>query len=321
MTAQETHAAGFSAIVRARLSAWFRSGLAGVVAFCGACHAAPVGLPAASRPTMSEQQRPAVGLFARVLLATWTEEQQKQLAGAALRGLAVFAASGTDVHLLPGCRIEGRYRYLGVVPQQQHVVLSDDAQVRVNLALESGSSAPRSPLTLDLAYVGRLATTRRTAKDATLEGSCDGATHFARVLSVGETGSDAAGIDRRAGCAAASANDRGPPQQCQRFLRAELIGLRDATYDTANGGISFCPSGWALAGDICVSRPSAPAYECLDEPSDCRAQCDRGSAPSCTRLGYLLAHGEAGFLRDDRQALTLYERACSAGRRCGEDDR
>ena len=54
-------------------------------------------------------------------------------------------------------------------------------------------------------------------------------------------------------------------------------------------------------------------YECLDDPAECRVQCDRGSAPSCTRLGYLLAHGQAGFLRDERQALTFYERACSAG--------
>ncbi len=209
--------------------------------------------------------------------------------------------------------MDGRYQFLGVDPQRQHVALTDDAQVRINLALDPVAPPPRSPLTLDLVYVGKLATTRRSAEGAVLAGACADATHFARTLSVGETGPIADGVDRRTGCAVAAANAIGPPQRCQRFLRAELVGLHGATFDTADGDITFCPSGWALADDICVPRASAAIHECADDPGDCRAQCDRGSAPSCSRLGYLLAHGERGFVRDDKQALTFYERACSAG--------
>ena len=103
----------------------------------------------------------------------------------------------------------------------------------------------------------------------------------------------------------ASPIDIGPPTRCQRFLRAELIGLRDGTFDTADADITFCPSGWALADDVCVRRASASVYECLDDPEECRVQCDRGSAPSCTRLGYLLAHGEAGFVRDETAGVDV----------------
>jgi len=282
-----------------------------VVVLVGACHAParPPAVPAA----VDSEQSPARGRFARLLLATWTDEQQRHLAAAARDGLAVFAVSGTAVRLLPGCQMAGRYQFLGVDPQPQHVALTDDAQVRVNLALDLATPRPRPPLTLDLVYVGKLSTTRRSAEGAVLAGACAGATHFARTLSFGETGPIAGGVDRRAGCGAASANAVGPPQRCQRFLRADLIGLRDATFDTADGNIKFCPSGWALADDICVKRAAAVIHECTDEPEDCRAQCARGSAPSCTRLGYLLAHGEHGFVRDNLQALAFYERGCSAG--------
>jgi hypothetical protein len=277
----------------------------------GACH--PAGRPpVVSQAAVSQENFPP-GVFARLLLATWTEEQQRLLAGAAEGGLVVFAASGSHVQLLAACRMSGRYQYLGLSPQEQHVTLADDAQVRVNLALDSVSPPPRSPLTLDLVHVGRLATTRRAARGAVLVGACAGATHFARTLSIGETRAGADGVDRRPRCGGASPNDRSPPTQCRRFLRAELVGLRAGTFDTADAGIRFCPSGWALADDVCVRRAPASVYECLDDPAECRVQCDRGSAPSCTRLGYLLAHGEAGFLRDERQALTFYERACSAG--------
>ena len=289
-----------------------RKELAAVAAILvGACHA-PTRPPAVPQPTQGEES-PARGRFARLILATWTEEQQHQLTAAARGGLAVFAASGTNVRLLPGCQMDGRYQYLGVNPQRQHVALADDAQVRINLALGPDALPPRSPLTLDLLHIGTLATTRRSGEGAVLAGACAGATHFARTLSVGETGPVAERVDSRTGCAAASTNDIGPPKQCHRFLGVELVGLRDATFDTADGGITFCPSGWALADDICLPRAAAAIHECADEPADCRAQCDRGSAPSCTRLGYLLAHGERGFVRDDKQALTFYERACSAG--------
>src|SRR5262249_12567471 len=156
---------------------------------------------------------------------------QRRLADAARDGLVVFAASGSQLDLLPDCRINGRYQYLGVTPQRQHVALADDAEVRINVASDSHEASPRAPLALDLVQVGTLATTRRSGKGAVLVGSCAAATHFARTLAVGETSGGTEGADRRAGCAAASPDDAHPPERCRRVLRAELVALRDATFD------------------------------------------------------------------------------------------
>lgn len=228
---------------------------------------------------------------------------------AAKSGLVVFSASGGQLTLLPNCRMNGQYRYFAIKPRRQHVALGNQRLVDVNVASEAGAPAPGSPVALEMIRVGRLTTTRRAAEGTVLLGSCEGATHYARTLSIGEV---LAGPPPPA-CSAATASDALPPPTCRRFLRAELVALAGARFDTANGAIAFCPPGWAPSDGVCVEQATAKGYECRDDPQECRVQCDLGNAASCTRLGYLLAHGQQGFVRDDKRALTYYERACGVG--------
>ncbi|MEP6652347.1 MAG: tetratricopeptide repeat protein [Myxococcales bacterium] len=228
-------------------------------------------------------------------------------------GLAVFGTVNGRLRLLPECRLSGQYRYFAIQPRRQQVALNDERLIRVNVPLDGGASLPDMPVTLDLVRVGRLTTTRRAADGAALLGACDSATHFARTLSVGEVIVPAAAGNYAPACLAATVADVLPPPGCRTFLRAELVALSGARLDTGSGDITFCPPGWALADGLCVSRESATAYECRDAPAECRAECAQGNAASCSRLAYLLAHGEQGLARDEPKAISLYQRACDAG--------
>lgn len=270
----------------------------------------PLELPKRDRAST----RLVSGPFMRTIVAGWTDEKQRALERDAKEGLAVVSASGTGITLLPDCQLEGHYRYFAITPQHQRHLIKDEAEARANLALDPALAPPRTPLTLDVILVGRLATTRRAAQGAKLVGSCAGATHFARTLSVGEVVTNSGGSAPPLRCLTATVDDVLPPPGCRRFLGAELVALSDAKFDTTSDTIRFCPSGWALADDLCVEVRPGIVYECADDnPKDCQAQCDRGNAASCTRLGFLAAHGSAGFHQDDRRALELYNRACTAG--------
>lgn len=279
--------------------------LLGVMSLASACVPAAKSVERPRGLTTS----PAPGAFARVLTATWSQEGQDALERAAKSGLVVFSASGGHLALLPNCRMNGQYRYFAIKPRRQHVALNDHRLVEVNVAPEVGVPLPSAPVAFEMVRVGRLTTTRRAAEGTMLLGSCEGATHYARTLSIGEV---LAGPPPPA-CSTATASDALPPPGCRRFLRAELVALSGARFDTANGAITFCPAGWVLSDGVCVERATAKGYECRDEPKECRTQCELGDAASCTRLGYLLAHGQEGFVRDDKQALTFYERACGVG--------
>jgi hypothetical protein len=224
-------------------------------------------------------------------------------------GLVVFSASDGRLALLPDCRMNGQYRYFATSPRRQHVVLNDRRIVDVNVAHEAGAPVPPSPAVFEMIRVGRLTTTRRTGEGTGLLGSCEGATHYARTLSLGEV---LAGPPPPA-CSAATAGDASPPPGCRRFLRAELVALSGARFDTEDGAMAFCPAAWVLSDGVCVERATAKGYECREDPRECRIQCDLGDTASCTRLGSFLAYGQQGFVRDDKRALGYYERACAAG--------
>jgi hypothetical protein len=283
--------------------------LLGLMELAGACAPAVRSVQRPREATGTPAAPPAPGSFARVLTATWSQEGQGAMERAAKSGLVVFSSANGRLALLPNCRMNGQYRYFAIKPRRQHVALNDHRLVEVNVAPEAGASVPPSPVVLEMIRVGRLTTTRRAGEGTGLLGSCEGATHYARTLSIGEV---LAGPPPPA-CSAATASDALPPPGCRRFLRAELVALSGARFDTGNGAIAFCPAEWALSDGVCVERVRAKGYECRDDPQECRIQCDLGDAASCTRLGYLLAHGEQGFVRDDKRALGFYERACGVG--------
>jgi hypothetical protein len=235
------------------------------------------------------------------------------LDAAAKNGIVVFASSAGRFVLLPECRMAGQYRYFAIKPQRQRVSLRDRREVEVNVPLPSDGPASGPPVSLDLVRVGRLTTTRRTGAGAALLGSCDGASHFARTLSVGQVVGEALGPGQQPACLGAPIEEGLPSALCRRFLRAELVALKNAKLETSGGDITFCPAGWALSEGACVPRDGAGTFECRDDAAECRVQCERGSAPSCARIGYLLAHGEGGFVRNEAEAVPFYQRACELG--------
>jgi hypothetical protein len=258
-------------------------------------------------------------VFARVLVALLDDADQSALEDATQIGLAVFGTVAGRAVLLPACRISGHYSYIGTAPRPQHISLEGARAIAINVASSATEPPPAGPLEVDLYRVGRFATTRPNAQRATLIGTCAGATHFARSLSIGGV-QTARGGGAGSECAAARAGDAAPPLACHRFLRAELVAIDAQAVAGPPTSDDLCPQGWALSGGVCVPRDGNRPHQCADDPMECRIQCNLGSAGSCARLGGMLARGENGFRRDDRQALTFYERACERGDRAACSD-
>jgi hypothetical protein len=247
-----------------------------------------------------------------VLLAQSSDADQSAIETVARAGLVVFGVTEGRMTFLPACRLTGQYLYMGTTQQQQHVTLEDERQVALNVVYAPGARPEAPPVKFDMVRVGRLASTRRRALKTALLGSCDGATHFARVLAIGGV----AGPDAHApsDCAAASERDKTAPAGCRRVLRADLVALDGPGDDPyTSDDDDPCPFGWALAAGVCVERRPSKPHECAEDPRECRVQCDLGSRSSCARLGRMLAEGDHGFVPDARGALTYYGRACDAG--------
>jgi hypothetical protein len=299
-----------------------RLALAALFAF--GCHAGgkgPVSVGAEGEAACVQ-----TGPHAKVLLVHWTQTQEEELHRAMNRGLAVVSAGCQGTRLLPDCSIRGFYQYFGTVPATQKLDL-EPAELSTNLSFgEGGTIATRDGIRVETVRVGRLTTARRSAEPADLVGRCEGATHFVRSVSVGLFGLGARGAGPTRGwiradeetpnpeaCAHATAEDPTPARGCRQFLKAELTGIGAAEVDGRNTAITFCPPGWAYGEGKCVIRSGATLYECADDPGDCERQCERGSAASCNRFGFLHANGKAGLAKDEVWGALYYKRACDAG--------
>lgn len=161
---------------------------------------------------------------------------------------------------------------------------------------------------------------------------------FASYFAVGASASSSSeqNAGRRAGsledCMRAVVGDAEPPPQCRLPLQLDLTPVvadanagadAAATADDALGRKSIeaqanpCPAGFELVGGLCTQAPSA-AYLC--DPTDeaqCREQCGKGSAESCTNLGAYLISGSY----DDTEtwdaakatATPFFKQACDGG--------
>jgi len=262
--------------------------------------------------------------YAKVLMVHWTEAQQDELHEAMKRGLAVVSARCDGIKLLPACSIAGLYQYFGITPTAQNFDL-EPGELSANLSFgQPGTISAPQGVRIETIRVGRLATARRRTEKAELVGACEGATHFVRTVSVGlfglgERGGTSGWVradeerPNPAACARGTPVDAAPPPGCRQLLRAELTGIGARELDGRDATITFCPSGWAFGEGKCVARKGASVYECADGVPECTAQCERGSAASCNRLGFLHANGLAGLSKDEVQGALLYKRACEGG--------
>ncbi len=213
----------------------------------------------------------------------------------------------------------------------------------VGAELQRGSS-------IDLAMIiaGKAMTTvPHTSRDK-LVGRCDGATHFVRGAFVGAfamakgtrgtartaaqifgAGVDAQSTSSRratskdgepAACSSVEPGDSKPPAKCRSAIRLELVALTEegvepptsSTIDDVRAA-NACPEGMVQSGGKCTTPTQGSAYQCSgSDPTECQAQCDRGSVTSCFILGVMSESGQ-GVRQDYQHAARLYDQTCSKG--------
>lgn len=128
-------------------------------------------------------------------------------------------------------------------------------------------------------------------------------------------------------CEKATGDEAKPLGQCAAILRLELepIGTGPSTaISTPTKGaheqpeikseiVEGCPEGYVSAGGACKkNKPELPHLCAPGDGADCEAQCAKGNAPSCDRLGSLIASGKKGP-PDPAAANAAFEKACSGG--------
>lgn len=256
-----------------------------------------------------------------------------------------------------GLRSAAGYEYAGLSVQEDVVQMTGLDELAVNVPLGSVNlgAEMKSGHSIDVALVSvgrRSSTVTRLGADE-LTGTCEGATHYVRRASIGafsmakgSVGKVAAVVDLfKASASGQSASERSamsrggsleacrtagpgaaaPPQQCALPIRLDLtpIASSDATAtDDATrrqpieAAANPCPEGFAFTDGVCT-RDDGPHLCDPGDPTECREQCTRGNAESCTNLGaYLVAHGEntpAGWERSFGEAMPFFKRACDAG--------
>jgi hypothetical protein len=216
---------------------------------------------------------------------------------------------------------------------------------KIGGGFESGKT-----IDIALAMVGKRRTTWGDVAASDLTGTCEGATHYVRAILVGafvmKTGTRAkeeaaveifgAGVNGGSAsskevsstdgkvedCDRATGEEKKPPGQCSAILRIELEPLSKggstkpapkADQEPTAEAAQACPEGFVFAKGAChQSKPDLPHLCAPGDAVDCKAQCDKGSAASCNRLGSLIASGKAPA-KDPGAAAAAFDKACQGG--------
>jgi TPR repeat protein len=206
----------------------------------------------------------------------------------------------------------------------------------------------QSGTTIDigLVIVGKRTAVRTSAERAELKGECEGATHFVRGATIGafavQTGerskvgtvagifgaeasyktSSSKLVSKKDGsldsCKGSSTEAPKAPEGCGSLLRLELrpfdapkIAAKDsAGKPIAASEIPECGDGLVWDGRKCASKVTTKSFACSGkDEAQCRAQCDKSNAKSCTQLAVL--YRNAG--KDQIQAVAFFKKACGLG--------
>lgn len=131
-------------------------------------------------------------------------------------------------------------------------------------------------------------------------------------------------------CESATGDEQKPPSQCAAILRLELEPIakegsaKKAAPAAAKPGsqeepevkaeaVEGCPPGFVFSGGACKKKGADRPHACAPtDPADCAAQCDKGDAASCDRLGSLILAGKKGA-PDPSKAQAAFQKSCAAG--------
>jgi uncharacterized protein len=119
----------------------------------------------------------------------WKTEQRGNLEVAMKEGIAVVSYSCAGIKVLPECKLDGEYGFIGMTRREQVVRLKGSDELKANLPLSGGAIGGElsrgSTLDIAMMLVGKRRTTKDGVTKEDLKGSCDGATHFVRGAMVG----------------------------------------------------------------------------------------------------------------------------------------
>lgn len=120
-------------------------------------------------------------------------------------------------------------------------------------------------------------------------------------------------------CKGASPDAEAAPGGCGALVRLELVVVDEGGKSLALGGsddpngADACAPGFVQQGGKCARASADATHLCRpDDVADCRAQCERGDAGSCSRMGYYHQIGK-GVPKDLGKAASLYQTACDKG--------
>ena len=155
----------------------------------------------------------------------------------------------------------------------------------------------------------------------------------AEIFGAGASGESSSSKDvgtsdgRLDACEKATGEEAKPPSGCAAILRLELEPIvaagsrpvaepKPATQETKtveSKAEEGCPLGFVFSGGACKKSADDRPHACApDDPRECETQCEKGDAPSCDRLGSLIARGKLGA-PDEASILAAYGKSCSRG--------
>ena len=223
------------------------------------------------------------------LIVDWQAEQRGDLEIAMRSGIVVVAYDDKGLKLLPNCRTEGTYGFIGLTRRERVVRLESEYDIQANLPLAGLGLAARfggelkRGATLDVAMVmiGQLKTTRTRVAKSELAGDCAEATHVIRGATVGafavdrgsrsksravaeifgaggSGGSESSSMmrivdGRLSDCQSAAPDSIKPPPQCGAMMRLLLATLSQEAGEPATPNGSSAPKaiGWSELSDVC----------------------------------------------------------------------
>ena len=330
--------------------------LVAVAVSCGGAAPAPITSKAPPPRVAPPATCHAVSEHATALFADASVDERARLDAAMAKGVAVVAYDCHALRVLEACTAPGDYAYSGVTPVDSLVRLESPDELQANLpatgatlgsalALELGSGLA---LELGAHRIGLLTTTRTRVAREELRGSCEGATHVVTSATLGASALQLGSGARSAGellaaaapsgdgvatptgqgsfdgCQAAKLDAAGPPAGCSAILALELraIGVDPGPEPSTlmrdrAASARTCPAGLVAASGKCAA-PATEGHLCAaSDEKDCRAQCEHGSAASCSEAGRLQC--PPGLCAPDAQkrATRSFERACDGGEPLG----
>jgi uncharacterized protein len=189
----------------------------------------------------SQQPSPCGGPPTRMqpFVVDWAAAARADLSAAMQRQLVVMHYDCGGFYMLLQCQLPGAYTYTGFTPKQETRVLRSSVELGVNLPLSASNPASQVPLQvsrgnsveISVRMVGNFGTDRMGARFAELVGSCQGATHFVRQVTVGASdlrlgGSSTVADGDPNACSGANPNSGAPTPGCASPLQLDLVPLQ-----------------------------------------------------------------------------------------------